>query len=393
MSRLPVFLALLSLLPACSPASDAARVRVATFNVAMGLDGPAELRDRLQADDDPGLASLAEVLQRVRPDIVLLNEFDYTPGLDAATLLNEHYLDRPWNGQAPIHYEHSFSADVNTGVDSGLDLDGNGRPGDPGDAWGFGRFPGQYGMLVLSRFAIDASRARTFPHFQWRDMPGALAPVLENGEPYYAADTWARLRLSSKSHWDLPLSVRGSALHLLASHPTPSVFDGPEDRNGRRNHDEIRLWADYIEPGFAAYLHDDRGVAGGLTEDARFVIAGDLNADPYDGDSAERAIWQLLDHPRIDASCVPQSRGGVEAALQQAGRNADHRGDPAADTSDFNDERVGNLRLDYVLPSKGLRIVGCGVFWPAADEPGHALVGFSDHRLVWLDITLPLPAP
>ena len=59
------------------------------------------------------------------------------------------------------------------------------------------------------------------------------------------------VRLSSKSHWDVPVKVGGHTVHVLASHPTPPTFDGEEDRNGRRNHDEIRFWADYVSPGKA----------------------------------------------------------------------------------------------------------------------------------------------
>src|SRR5690606_19592470 len=94
----------------------------------------------------------------------------------------------------------------------------------------------------------------------------------------------------------------GTVVHVLVSHPTPPVFDGPEDRNGRRNHDEIRFWADYVEDGErASYLVDDAGVRGGLAPDALFVILGDLNADPAPGagDGVPGAITQLLDHPRV----------------------------------------------------------------------------------------------
>ena len=75
------------------------------------------------------------------------------------------------------------------------------------------------------------------------------------------------------------------------------MFDGAEDRNGTRNHDEIRFWADYVED--ASYIYDDAGVYGGLGGGARFVIAGDQNSDPLDGDSIPGAIQQLLDHRRI----------------------------------------------------------------------------------------------
>jgi endonuclease/exonuclease/phosphatase family metal-dependent hydrolase len=376
------------LLAGCAAGPGPDRVRFATFNIAMGLPAERVLAERLAGGGDAALTAVAAVLQRVRPDVVLLNEFDYRPGPDPARLLQVNYLARSIDGLPPIEYPYAYSAGVNTGVDSGLDLDRNGRTGDPGDAWGFGRFPGQYGMLVLSRFPIDESAVRTFREFRWHQMPGALAPMDATGDPWYPETVWQVLRLSSKSHWDLPLDINGRTLHFLASHPTPSVFDGPEDRNGRRNHDEIRLWADYVSAGSGDYLVDDAGGTGGLSADARFVIAGDLNADPHDGDSTRQAIRQLLDHPRIDATCVPRSRGGIEASRIQGGRNLEHEGDPGADTSDFNDERVGNLRVDYVLPASGLKVVDCGVFWPPAGEPGHADASVSDHHLVWLDVEI-----
>ena len=44
--------------------------------------------------------------------------------------------------------------------------------------------------------------------------------------------------------------------------------------------------------------------------------------------------------------------------------NPDHSGDPALGTADWSDSVPGNLRVDYVLPSAGLTIVGSGVVWP-----------------------------
>ena len=116
------------------------------------------------------------------------------------------------------------------------------------------------------------------------------------------------------------------------------------------------------------------------------MIAGDLNADPVDGGWQVDSIGPLLDHSEINASCVPRSNGGTEASERQAGINREHRGDPSADTSDFNDDYAGNYRIDYVLPSADLEVAGCGVFWPAETEDVHDLAGVSDHRLVWLDI-------
>ncbi len=132
---------------------------------------------------------------------------------------------------------------------------------------------------------------------------------------------WNVLRLSSKNHWDVTADIDGTTLHLLAFHPTPPVFDGPEDRNGLRNFDEIRFWREYTRPDGGAFIVDDGGTAGGIAAGEAFVIAGDFNADPRDGDSMPGAIAQLLEAPWIDAHCVPASAGGSEAARRQGGMN------------------------------------------------------------------------
>jgi hypothetical protein len=381
MFRITAALIALFLTSACDAGQT---VRVAAFNIAMGLEKAGQLSHALAAGDDPRLEQVAEILQRVRPEIVLLNEFDYDPTTDSADLLNNNYLGRAHNGQSPIHYPYHFRAAVNTGVDSGLDLDGDGKTGGPGDGWGFGHFPGQYGMLVLSRFPLENNR--TFREFKWSAMPKALRPINPDGSSFYPDESWSQLRLSSKSHWDLAFNINGKPLHLLAHHPTPPVFDGPEDRNGRRNSDEIRFWKDYTEQGGGRFIQDDQGVKGGIAGNVPYVIAGDFNSDPHDGDSVDNAIGQLLQLSRIGQSCLPVSTGAAEAARLQGGVNEQQSGDPAADTADFNDKYTGNLRVDYVLPSSDLAVKGCGVFWPSSGEQGHDLAAVSDHHLVWIDL-------
>jgi endonuclease/exonuclease/phosphatase family metal-dependent hydrolase len=358
-------------------------VRFATFNIAMGLESEGELYRRLHSGKDKALKKAAAVIQQVRPDVLLLNEFDWYE-LDSAVLFINNYLAIPQFGNEAINYDHALNGAVNTGWDSGLDLNSNGTLGQPEDAWGYGKFSGQYGMMVLSRFPLQLQRS--FRLFRWSDMPDALVPLNPDGSNYYPEAIWKELRLSSKNHWDIEVKIDDQAVHFLASHPTPPVFDGPEDRNGKRNHDEIRFWADYVDPQRSAYINDDSGISGGLPNGTKFVIAGDLNADPYDGDSSAKAILQLLEHPNINASCEPISEGAAEASRKQAGKNQAHQGNPAADTGDFNDKYTGNMRIDYVLPSATLKVSDCGVYWPALNQPGHDLTDVSDHHLVWLDI-------
>ena len=156
---------------------------------------------------------------------------------------------------------------------------------------------------------------RTFQKFLWKDMPGAMLPddpATAAPADWYSPAELDVFRLSSKSHWDLPIRInRHKTVHFLVSHPTPPTFDGAEDRNGTRNHDEIRFWADYVSG--EDYMYDDRGHDGGLKHGASFVIAGDQNSDPVDGDSVDGAIQQLIDNPRIEDP-LPTSAGGPEAA-------------------------------------------------------------------------------
>ncbi len=365
-----------------------AALRVATYNTSLYDGTPGGLVRRLEAGDERA-RRIAAVLQRVRPDIVLLNEFDYDAEGRAATLFQRDYLAvaQPGGG-APLHYPYRYLAPVNTGVASGLDLDRDGSAGGAGrqhgdDAWGYGLFPGQYGMLLLSRHPIAAAQARTFRLLKWSALPDARRPRDPASGTWWHPDAvWAQLRLSSKSHWDVPVDTPHGRVHVLAAHPTPPVFDGPEDRNGARNHDEIRLWAEYLSPGVKPWLCDDDGRCGGLPAQARFVLVGDLNADPDDGESVPGAIAQLLAHPRVDARFVPRSEGAVQ---QAAAYGLPRKGDVASHTGDFGPQ-TGTLRLDYVLPSRGWRVLDGGVYWPVpgtlADDPTTA----SDHRLVWLDL-------
>jgi hypothetical protein len=358
----------------------AGAIRVATFNTSMHRTGPGVLIDDLYEGDAQAEAT-AEIIQRVRPDVVLLNEFDYDADGEALWMFRRYYLSKSQNGQAPMEYGYSYLAPTNTGLDSGFDLDNDEQLGGPGDAYGFGDYAGQYGFVVLSRYPIERDQLRSFQEFLWNDMPDAVFP-----EGWYDEDEQQGVRLSSKNHVDVPIDVAGTTVHLLAHHPTPPAFDGPEDRNGIRNEAEIRLWADYLTTDASDYLYDDDGQSGGLPDGERFVLVGDHNADPNDGSSREGAMAQLLEHARVNTGLTPRSDGGARAAETQGGVNDSHVGDPSHDTGDFGDSYVGNLRLDYALPSVEMEMLDAQVFWPLPDEPEHELISHSDHRMVWIDL-------
>lgn len=374
-------------------------IRIATFNAALNRKSDGQLVKDLQAGDDQA-KRIATIVQLVAPDILLLNEVDYSNG-EAAKILFEDYLNKP---QAPKLapekdlFKYYYTSSVNTGVPSGYDLNLNGRSNDADDGWGYGAFPGQYGMAVFSKQPIQTDAIRTFQMFKWSSMPEAKRPFVTDkatGEKsfFHSDALWQELRLSSKSHWDVPIQIGDSTLHVIASHPTPPVFDGLEDRNGCRNHDEIRLIKDYVEgDSIAGYIVDDSGKAGPLDQTASFVIVGDLNSDPVDGSGISKGIIDLLASKRVASKTIPSSQGAIEANAKQGQTNLKQKGKPESDTADFNDKSTGNLRVDFVLPSSDCTVVNSGVFWPTVSELSDVdreLIEASDHRLVWIDIRLP----
>lgn len=312
---------------------------------------------------------MVSVIAGTSPDILLLTGFDYDEGLHALDALAERLAAKG------AVYPSRFAFPPNSGVQTGLDMDGDGRAATPRDAQGYGEFAGHGGMAILSRVPVDPSASRDFSGFAWADLPGAL---LTGDMPPEGARS--DQRLSSVGHWDVALTLpEGRAIRLWAWHATPPVFDGPDDRNGRRNHDEAAFWLAYLD--------------GRLPEkpvDAPFVLLGDANLDPLDGDGRPDALLGLLAHPRV-VDPMPRSRGGPHAARRDGGANQSHAGDPTLDTADWRDGPgdPGNLRVDYILPSTDWRVLASGVWWPEDGEAAATAATASRHRLVWVDVELP----
>jgi hypothetical protein len=352
MTRTTIFNRLLLLALLGTPAG-AETLRIATWNVALDRKGPGLLVKDL-AEGEPQVQAVVRVLAELQADVVLLTSVDYDRGGVALGLLAERLA------AAGADYPHRFALRPNTGLQTGFDVDGNGRTGDPRDAQGFGLFSGNGGMAVLSRLPIEAGAARDFSDFLWRDLPGSLSDD--------TPDLAAVQRLATTGFWDVPVMTESGPLHLLAWHATPPVFDGPEDRNGRRNHDEATFWRLFLD-----------GALPMQPAEAPFVLLGDGNLDPADGDGRREGITGLVDHPAVQDP-LPRGRHGRA--------EPDHDGDPALDTVIYED--LGGLRLDYVLPSSGLAVTKSGVLWPAPDDPlWPDLQAASHHFPVWVDVTLP----
>jgi hypothetical protein len=323
-------------------------LRVALWDAGLSRDGPGLLLRDL-GRENPQIAAVAEVLDAAAPDILVLTGTD----ADAAGITLRALQDRFGFalGLAPLG---------NAGRATGIDMDGDGRTNTARDTQGYGEFTGDGSIAVLARAGLDLALERDFTELLWRDLPDAL--LRPETLPTAAAEIQ---RLSSTSHWLL----RAGPLRLMVYAATPPVFDGPEDRNGRRNHDETALW-----------LHLLEGRLGAVPE-GPLVLMGKTNIDRADGDGRPDALAALIAHPRLQDP-APRSTGAVAVA------NPGHAGDPALDTADFDDPAPGNLRVDYILPSSDLQVRDAAVIWP---EEGSVAAAASRHGLVWVDLVVPSP--
>lgn len=155
------------------------------------------------------------------------------------------------------------------------------------------------------------------------------------------------LRLHTVGAWDVEILTPNGPLHILMSHATPPVFDGPEDRNGLRNADEVRFWHLYL---------DD-------TPPEHFAYMGTLNVDPQRGEGIRGPLIDFIDHPTVQDPV------------------------PNGPTADWDEPTPGDLRVDYLLPSRTLSVSDAGVLWPTDGPLVEAIEEASDHRLVWVDVT------
>ncbi len=325
----------------------------------MGLErrGPGLLLRDIDSGRDTQVAALIAVLSRLNADILVLTGVDYDPGLHALSAFALRLQE------AGTPYPHLYAPRPNSGQPTGFDSDGDGRRNEADDAQGWGRFPGAGGTAILSRLPLLSDQVQDFSTFLWRDLPQAnLPPGIDPGLA-------AIQRLSSHSHLILPvLLTDGRHLPLLIWHATPPVFDGSEDRNGRRNADEAAFW-----------LHLLNGKLAAAPPDPPFILLGDANLDPMDGDGTPGALRALLNHPALTDPAPRGTHGRVEP---------EHLGDPELDTALYSD--LGGLRLDYILPSRDLGILGSGVLWPPADDPFAATLATASHHYpVWIDVLLP----
>jgi hypothetical protein len=318
----------------CATTAQAEQIRVATFNTEFSRKGPGLLLRDIGRGKDAQIASVIDMLVTVNADILTLQGFDYD--LENATLraFADALADRD------LAYPYLFAAPPNAGRRTTLDLDGDGKLGGPGDAQGYGRYFGQGSMALLSRYPIDQARVQDFTAFLWRDIPGALLPKTDAG-PFPSIEAQTIQRLASHGAWVVPvMHPEMGQITVLTYHASPPVFDGPEDRNGKRNHDETRFWSLFLDGTF------------GPAPTSQFILMGDANLDPERGDGIGTAMQNLLAHPLLQ--------------------------DPLPDQPTVTFSQTGPLRVDYVLPSTDWTVMNAQITQSNPDA--------SRHSLVWIDL-------
>ncbi|WP_435310252.1 endonuclease/exonuclease/phosphatase family protein [Primorskyibacter sedentarius] len=327
-----------------APDAPAEQLRFATWHAPLSRRGPGLLLRDILKGKDAEIAAVVEGIVAAKPDILVLTNFDYDAGSAALAAFQSRLAEA---GHA---MPERFSLRPNTGMATGVDMDGDRRLGGPRDAQGYGMYAGEGGMALLSRLpvldgAIDLSA------ILWRDFPGT-----QIADAALTEDAAAIQRLSSVGHWAVPLDTGHAVLWVLVYHATTPVFDGPKDRNGRRNHDETALWLAWLD-----------GLLGEPPPEGQFVLIGDANTDPQKGEGRRSALLRLLGDPRFqDPRPTHPSR----------------RGEYAADTVDWPDPEPGDLRVSYILPGSDMRVLASGVEWETTEDHQPAIA----HKLVWVDV-------
>lgn len=384
------------------------------------LDGSIEAADKEIAEKIIQIRNVAAVIQKNRPNILMMAEFNNDGiGEDKTALIGfqENYLSvaQSIDGAGgvtnlePIVFPYFESYSTNTGLASGLDLDNDGTIGGLGDDWGFGQYHGKYAFALMSQYKIDTKNTRSFQKFKWKDLENEQIPTItvcddlskipdgmSCGDEWYSAEEWEQVRISSKNHVDAPIIIPTTngeeVIHLLMSHPTPPVFD--TGKNKAQNAAEIKFWNQYIQG--KEFFYDDSGLNGGLADGAKFVIMGDQNLDPVAGDGEMAVMQTLHDNDLVNQNVMngelyPTSFGASEHAVNESSEHPK----PNRISSTFG------LGVDYAIPSANLDVIDTGVYWSASYEEGRKLfddarIGLygngkdvsSDHRMTWIKVNL-----
>ena len=232
-------------------------------------------------------------------------------------------------------------------------------------------------MAVYSKYPIDTDDVRTFQTLPLEGharraaagRPGHRRPPAD----WYSPAELDVFRLSSKSHWDLPhrrsagapstsssatRPRRSSTGRRTATAPATTTRSGSGPTTSRPAH--VRL-----------HLRRRRASSAVWRPGRSFVIAGDQNSDPLDGDSIPGSRSSSCSTTRGSTRRPRRtSAGAVEAAVLQGGANLDRTGR----TRDSTPPTSPTARRATCAPTtccrrKALRIAGLGCLLAGRADP------------------------
>lgn len=353
------------------PAAAGKSLTVATVDAGLSSERDGDIVSQLRQGDDARAEGLARTLQQTRPDVVVLTNVDVDAAGDVVDALRSGYLEVPQDGSGALEYPYAVTGTSNAGVPSGADLDNDGAVGDAGDALGYGAFEGQGSMVVLSRLPIDQPAVRTFTNLTW-----ASAPDSHIGERGYSQLIEGMLPLASTSLWDVPVTIQGTTVHIVATSAT-SAENAP-GADALRQRDQMRLLKDYVENAKSVSgLADDQDRRGGLLDSSAVVVAGNLGADAAGESASSLAVRDVVKSPLLTdpvpgvGGTAVGGFGWMDPLYRVLSQSRD------ATRLDEN----STSRQDYVLPAKDLKVTGSGL----RDVPSQDA---DSQRLVWVSVDL-----
>ncbi|MBW2522711.1 MAG: endonuclease/exonuclease/phosphatase family protein [Deltaproteobacteria bacterium] len=342
-------------------------VRIAQFNV-QGLS-----TDKLLDPANGQVRAVTEIVARFDPDILCIEELEYdlegvpvaeqVPGRFDGGAQNAARIAAALNAATSgAPYEHTLITLSNSGFlwagpDNGVLEFGSRGAGELADM--------NYG--IVSRYPILKDQVRVVTDVAWSDLPDNVTAQMQSEIGAVVPEGYP---LFSKALVIAPIDVDGEVLVIVLLHPVPPIIYPTWPY---RNHDELggaRALLDGVLPGVDP-----------LPEDARFVLVGDLNADPDDGDSLPGAIRQLLDHPRL----VPYQPEGAGTGGNNPQRNTNVSDCPS--TTPIDPTASFQLQLDYLMPSATIgEPLDGGVFFPAESADFDLACRGSDHMMLWAEL-------
>ncbi|SDK14283.1 Endonuclease/Exonuclease/phosphatase family protein [Ferrimonas sediminum] len=416
-------------LSACSDSSSTSdfsdTIRFATYHADMEFSDYNQALSETGSGNEPRLQNVAEVIQRARPDVLLVTGFSGADGLGgeeyrkrALELFVSEYLNQAQDPDLDaVSYPYLYLANSNSGIPVLDDLNKDGSaPGTlPFDAKGYGHYAGEKSFALLSRYALDENNVRTYRQLEWKRVPtadGQQKPQDGSGNDWFASETWNSLPLMDTNFVDIPMKLPdGRIVQLLATYLGEPAEVDASNRAYMRNRAQVEFVADYISQDYNSYIVNDddnsRRVTGGYDSSRPFVLMGNfyndhegawaLGADGAPSYRADSAAMRTL----VNSSTLhrftgvnweaPTSAAGVDYAQTTASTHSM----PGIITG------LNALRNDYIMLEQQLKFVDQGIVWAQLGDDGEALFyrnngqgqmvndpqASSSHRLVWMDVS------